>query len=81
MRRATGAPADVRYSGYVQGSGLTAAGVSNLASPSAAVTAAFTAIYAGEDNTTHGGVDVARLSNIPNDIDLARAATIDSTNR
>ena len=76
MRRATGAPTQVRFAGYVQGGGLTAAGVSNLASPPAAVTAAFTAIYAGEENTTHGGVNVATLPNIPSDIDRASAATM-----
>ncbi len=76
MRRATGAPTQVRYAGYVQGDGLLAAGVSNLTNVPAAVTAAFTAMYAGEGNTTHGGVNVATLSNIPNDIDLASAATM-----
>ena len=76
MRRATGAPDQVRFAGYIQGGGITAAGVSNLTSPPAAVTAAFTAIYAGEENTTHGGVNTATLGNIPGDVDLASAATM-----
>ena len=76
MRRATGAPAQVRYAGYIQGSGVTAAGISNLTNVPAAVTAVFEAIYAGDGNTKHGGVNVATLSNIPADIDLANAATM-----
>lgn len=76
LRRARGAPAQVRFGGYVQGSGVTAAGVSNLTGLPAAVTTAFEAIYAGEGNTTHGGVNVATLSNIPTDVDLANAATM-----
>ena len=77
MRRAAGgAPSQVRFAGYVQGEGLMAAGVSNLSAPAAAVTATFAAIYAGEGNTTHGGVNVGRLPNIPGDIDLANAATM-----
>jgi hypothetical protein len=76
MRRSTGAPAQVRFAGYIQGGGIAAAGVSNLTGPPAAVTAAFEAIYAGEQNTTHGGVNVATVSNIPSDIDLASAATM-----
>lgn len=76
LRRATGAPAQVRYAGYIQGTGISAAGVSNLTSVSAAVTATFEAIYASDGNTTHGGVNVATLANIPADIDLASAATM-----
>jgi rubrerythrin len=76
MRRATGAPAEVRFAGYIVGGGITAAGVSNLAGAPAAVTAAFTAIYAGDENTTHGGVNTATLPNIPSDINLASAATM-----
>ncbi len=76
MRRATGAPEQVRFAGYIRGGGIAAAGVSNIANPPAAVAAAFEAIYAGEGNTTHGGVNVATLSNIPSDVDLANAATM-----
>lgn len=76
MRRATGAPTEVRYSGYILGEGLAAAGVSNLTNVPAAAAAAFTAIYAGDGNTTHGGVNVATLPNIPGDIDLAAAASM-----
>lgn len=76
MRRSAGAPAQVRFAGYIQGGGLSAAGVSNLTNPPAAVTMAFEAMYAGEQNTTHGGVNTATLPNIPSDIDLATAATM-----
>lgn len=76
MRRATGAPTQVRYAGYIQGDGIDAAGASNLTSPPAAVTAAFTAIYAGEGNTTQGGVNLTTLGNVPSDIDRAVAATM-----
>ena len=76
MRRATGAPNQVRFAGYIQGTGITAAGISNLTNVPAAVTATFEAIYAGDGSTTHGGVNVARLPNIPSDIDLTSASTM-----
>jgi hypothetical protein len=54
MRRAAGAPEVVRYSGTIRGGGAAAAGATGT--PSAAVVAAFEAIYGGavpESNTTH----------------------------
>jgi hypothetical protein len=58
LRRATGAPAVVKYSGTVSGGGSAAAGVSNISSPPQAVVDAFNLIYAGEDTTTQGNVDI-----------------------
>lgn len=76
MRRATGAPDQVRYAGYVSGGGLTAGGVSNLVNPPSAVVAAFEAIYAGEENTTHLSINAANLSNLPSGVDATAAATM-----
>jgi hypothetical protein len=76
MRRAAGAPSQVRFAGYIQGTGIAAAGVSNLTSPAAAVTSTFEAIYANEGNTLQAGVNTASLRNIPSNIDLASAATM-----
>jgi hypothetical protein len=64
LRRANGAPTQVKWSGTVSGDGLAAAGVTNVSNPPAAVASAFAAIYAGEGNTTQAGVDVASLSGI-----------------
>jgi len=58
LRRATGAPSVVKYSGTVSGGGAAAAGVSNISSPPQAVVDAFNLIYAGEDTTTQGTVDI-----------------------
>ncbi len=60
----------LRYSGYVLGGGLEAAGVGGLALP-AEVTAALTAIYAGEEETvqvTFNGTQELRIdtANLPN---------------
>ena len=61
MRRiAAGAPDTVRFSGTVRGGGAGAAGATG--SPSAAVVAAFGLIYAGEDNTNQGGVNILTLA-------------------
>jgi hypothetical protein len=76
MRRANGAPNQVRFAGYVQGGGAAAAGISNLNNVPSAAAAAFAAIYAGEDNTTQGGVNVASMTGVPSDIDMASAATM-----
>ena len=43
----------LRFSGYVRGGGLAAAGAGNISNPPPAVVAALNLIYAGEDNTTH----------------------------
>jgi len=58
LRRATGAPSVVKYSGTVSGGGSAAAGVSNISSPPQAVVDAFNLIYAGEDAATQGTVDI-----------------------
>jgi len=60
----------IRYSGYILGGGLEAAGVGSLTLPPA-VLAALTAIYAGEENTVHAvfdGTQEARIdaANLPN---------------
>lgn len=75
LRRMTGAPAQVNFSGTISGGGLNAAGVSNLSNPPAGAANALTAIYAGEDNTTQAGVSVATLPNMPSGIDATAAAT------
>ncbi|MBC7894704.1 MAG: ferritin-like domain-containing protein, partial [Cytophagaceae bacterium] len=74
LRRQNGAPATVRFSGTVSGSGAPAAGAGNITSPPAAVIAAFDLIYANEGNTTHAGVNVTTLPNLPAGIDVAAAA-------
>jgi hypothetical protein len=74
MRRAVGAPGQVPFSGYIQGSGADAAGISDLAGAAAGVAEAFELIYANEANTTQGSVNVASLSGIPGDIDISSAA-------
>jgi hypothetical protein len=64
VRRLTGAT-EVKYSGTITGGGAGAAGASNVSNPSAGSVAALGLIYAGEDNTTQGGVNVAALPNQP----------------
>jgi hypothetical protein len=76
LRRAAGAPSDVRYAGYVRGGGTQAAGISNLTNVPSAAAAGFAAIYAGEDNTTQAGVSVTSMSGVPSDIDMSSAATM-----
>jgi rubrerythrin len=58
LRRATGAPSVVKYSGTISGGGAAAAGVSNISSPPQAVVDTFNLIYAAEDTTTQGTVDI-----------------------
>ena len=43
----------LRFSGYVRGGGIAAAGASMISNPPAEVVAALTAIYGGEENTSH----------------------------
>lgn len=74
LRRATGAPDTVRFSGTVSGGGAAAAGAGNISNPPAAVVAALEAIYAGEGNTTQGGINVATLSGLPAGMDPAAAS-------
>lgn len=75
LRRSTGAPAVVKYSGTVSGGGAAAAGAGNItpAPPQAAVDA-FALIYAGEDNTTQAGKVVTSLPNLPSGFDAVAAS-------
>jgi len=75
LRRSTGAPAVVKWSGTVSGGGAAAAGAGNInpAPPQGAVDA-FTLIYAGEQNTTQAGKDVLTLPNLPSGFDAAAAS-------
>nr|MDQ3082389.1 ferritin-like domain-containing protein [Gemmatimonadota bacterium] len=43
----------IRFSGYVMGGGVAAAGAGNISNPPAEAVAALGLIYAGEDNTVH----------------------------
>ncbi|HEV2642596.1 MAG TPA: ferritin-like domain-containing protein, partial [Candidatus Elarobacter sp.] len=75
LRRQTGAPAVVKYSGTISGGGSAAAGAGNVSNPPAAAVAALDAIYNGEDNTTQGGVNILTLGNLPSGINVSAAAT------
>ncbi|MEO6879155.1 MAG: ferritin-like domain-containing protein [Gemmatimonadaceae bacterium] len=75
LRRQTGGPTSVRYSGTVSGGGAAAAGADNVSNPPAGAVAALGLIYAGEDNTTQGGVNVAGLPNLPTSNFGANAAS------
>lgn len=65
----------VKYSGTITGGGASAAGAGNISNPSAGAVTALAAIYAGEDNTIQGGVDVTTLPNMASGINVANAAT------
>ena len=60
----------LRFSGYVRGGGVAAAGAGNISNPPAGAVAALDLIYAGEDNTVHtvfngsaaASIDAATLS-------------------
>ena len=73
LRRQTGAPSVVRYSGTVSGGGAAAAGADNISAVPAAVVAAFNSIYAGEDNVTQLGINVTQLPNLPSGFNTAAA--------
>jgi len=73
MRRMTGAPAVVKYSGTISGGGVAAAGADNISSPPAGAVTALNLIYAGEDNVMQGGVDVSKLPNLPSGAGTAAA--------
>lgn len=75
LRRATGASSVVRYSGTVSGTGAAAAGVGNISNPPAAVVAAFDAIYATENPSSQGTVNVTTDSGLPSSVDVAAAAS------
>ena len=76
MRRATGAPAVVRFSGTVSGGGAAAAGAGNInPAPPQAVVDVFNLIYANEQNTTHATINVATNTGLPSGVDVTAAAT------
>ncbi len=62
----------LRFSGYVRGGGVEAAGAGNISNPPAGAVAALGLIYAGEDNTRHtvfngsaaATIDAATLSGL-----------------
>lgn len=74
LRRQTGATT-VKFSGTITGGGAAAAGAGNVSNPAAGAVTALGLIYAGEDNTVQGGVDVTTLPNLPAGINVANAAT------
>jgi uncharacterized protein YciI len=79
LRRATGAPATVKYSGTIAGGGAAAAGASNVANPPQAVVDALGLIYGGEENTAHAGLNLTSLSlagtGLPSGAELTQAAS------
>ncbi|HEY4133380.1 MAG TPA: ferritin-like domain-containing protein [Gemmatimonadaceae bacterium] len=74
IRRQTGAPATVRYSGTVSGGDAAAAGADNVANVPAAAVTAMGQIYVRENNTTQLTVNTSTLPNLPSNI-TANAAS------
>ncbi|MGH7651914.1 MAG: ferritin-like domain-containing protein [Gemmatimonadaceae bacterium] len=75
LRRSTGAPGVVKYSGTISGGGSAAAGAGNITpAPPQAVVDAFNAIYGGEETTTQGTVPITSLPNLPSGFDSAAAS-------
>ena len=54
----------IRFSGYVRGGGVGAAGAGNISNPPAGAVAALDLIYAGEDNTVHTVFNGSAAANI-----------------
>ena len=54
----------LRFSGYVRGGGVAAAGAGNISNPPAGAVAALGLIYAGEDNTVHTVFNGSAAANI-----------------
>jgi len=54
----------LRFSGYVAGGGVAAAGAGNIANPPAGAVAALGLIYGGEDNTVHTVFNGSAAANI-----------------
>jgi hypothetical protein len=77
LRRQTGAPASVKYSGTISGDGAAAAGADNVSSPAAGAVTALGLIYAGEGNTTQLTVNISTLPNLnlPSGTSAATAAS------
>ena len=61
----------LRFSGYVRGGGIAAAGASMISNPPAAVVAALNAIYGGEENTSH-----TVFNDVTNQVATINAATM-----
>jgi hypothetical protein len=76
LRRMTGAPEVVRYSGTVSGNAAAAAGAGNITpAPPAGAVAALDLIYQNEQNTTHHpNINVATLSGLPTGISANAAS-------
>ena len=77
LRRMTGAPDVVRFSGTVSGTGAAAAGAGNItpAPPDGVVTAA-DRIYGAETSTTqYPSINISGLPNLPSGINVATAAS------
>lgn len=75
LRRATGAPSVVKFSGTISGGGAAAAGAGNISpAPNAAAVAAFDAIYAGEENATQAAKVITSLPNLPTGFDAVAAS-------
>lgn len=76
LRRQTGAPATVKYSGTISGNGAPAAGSDNVTNATAGAAAALALIYADEgSSTTQLGVNLTTLSNLPSGINITTAAS------
>lgn len=74
LRRQTGATT-VKFSGTITGGGAAAAGADNVTNAPAGAAAALALVYAGEDNTTQGTVNLATLPNLPSDLTIATAGS------
>jgi Ferritin-like domain len=75
LRRSTGAPSVVKYSGTISGGGAAAAGAGNITpAPDATVVAAFNAIYGGEEVATQAGVSITGLPGLPAGFDALAAS-------
>lgn len=68
------APDVVRFSGTVRGGGAAAAGAGNITNPPPGAVAALELVYAGEQNTTIAGVNVAGLTGIQGGADAVTEA-------
>lgn len=77
LRRMTGAPDVVRFSGTVSGTGGAAAGAGNIMpAPPAGVVAAADRIYQAETSTTqYPNVNIPALPNLPSGMNIAMAAS------
>jgi hypothetical protein len=74
LRRSTGAPDVVRYSGTVSGGESAAAGAGNITSPPQGAVDALDKIYEGEGSTTQAGVSITGLPNLPSGFNDAYAS-------